>query len=133
MTDESAAADAPALSGVKLYSPGVLAAYFILGNLPVGMALYALNVARRGDRWIGYLLFFMSAATLLALLLAAAGGSSLRTWRLLALFVGLGIWQIETPAYRQAIRRGAKPAQWWPPLLAVLALAIVVWLLVPSP
>lgn len=132
MNDELASTDAAALSGVKLYSPGVLAAYFILGNLPIGMALYALNVARRGDRWIGYLLFCMSAATLLALLSAAAAGTRLRTLQLLAVLVGLGIWQIETPPYRRAIRSGATRARWWPPLLAVLALEVIVRFILPA-
>jgi hypothetical protein len=132
MRDELASTDTPALPGVRLYHPGVLAAYFLLGNLPIGMALYALNLARRGDRWIGYVLFFMSATALLALLLAGIAGTDLRPWRLLAVLVGLGVWQIETPAYRNAIRRGATPASWWPPLLAVLALALIVWLLQPA-
>ncbi len=132
MNDELASTDGAARSGVKLYSPGVLAAYFILGNLPIGMALYALNVARRGDRWIGYLLFCMSAVTLLALLSAAAAGTRLRTLQLLAVLVGLGIWQIETPPYRRAIRSGATRARWWPPLLAVLALEVVVRFILPA-
>ena len=132
MDDELAPTDASALSGVTLYSPGVLAAYFILGNLPIGMALYALNVARRGDRWIGYLLFCMAAVTLLVLLSAAAGGTRLRTLQLLAVLVGLGIWQIETPPYRRAIRSGATRARWWPPLVAVVALQLAVRFLLPA-
>lgn len=132
MSAEPLSNEAHALSGVKLYSPGVLAAYFILGNVPVGMALYGLNVARRGERWIGYVLLGSSLLALVLLGLAAISGRNLRGWSLLALVLGLGVWQIERGPYRRALRSGATPARWWPPLLGVLALLIALVLLVPE-
>jgi hypothetical protein len=132
MADDPVSNEAISLPKVKLYSPGALAAYFILGNIPIGMALYALNVARRGDRWIGYMLFASSAVALVLLVLAAAAGRNLRGWNLLALVVGLGVWRVEQRPYRQAIRNGAFPERWWPPLVAVLALMILLVLLVPE-
>ena len=132
MSDEPPSKEERTLSGVRLYSPGVLAAYFILGNVPIGMALYGLNVARRGERWIGYTLLGLSLLTLALLVLAAMGGRSLRGWGLLALVLGLGVWQVERAPYRRALRGGAAPARWWPPLIAVLALLIALVLLVPE-
>jgi len=132
MADDPVSDDAIPLPRVKLYSPGVLAAYFILGNVPIGMALYALNVARRGDRWIGYVLFASSAVAFVLLVLAAATGRNLRGWNLLALLIGLGVWRVEARPYRLAIRNGAAPERWWPPLVAVLALMILLVLLVPG-
>jgi hypothetical protein len=132
MSDELPSNEERALSGVRLYSPGVLAAYFVLGNVPIGMALYGLNVARRGERWIGYVLLASSLLALVLLGLAAMTGRNLRGWSLLALVLGLGVWQTERGPYRRALRRGATTARWWPPLLAVLALLVALLLLVPE-
>ena len=131
MTDDTCELEGD-LSGVKLYSPGVLAAYFVLGNLPIGMALYGLNVARRGERWLGYALLSASLLALVLLILGALAGRNLHGWRLIALVLGLGVWQIERGPYRRALRSGAAPARWWPPLIAVLALMILLVLLVPT-
>jgi hypothetical protein len=132
MVAEPLSNEAPPLAGVRLYSPGVLAAYFILGNVPIGMALYGLNVARRGERWIGYVLLGSSLLALLLLGLAVVAGGNLRGWSLLALVLGLGVWQIERGPYRRALRNGATRARWWPPLFGVLALLIALLLLVPE-
>jgi hypothetical protein len=120
------------LAGVKLYSPGVLAAYFILGNVPIGTALYGLNVARRGDRLIGYVLLGASLLTLVLLCLAALAGRNLRGWGLLALVMGLGVWRVERGPYRRALQSGAGRARWWPPLIAVFGLLGALVLLLPE-
>jgi hypothetical protein len=115
-----------------LYQPGVLVAYFVLGNLPIGMALYALNVARRGDRAFGYLLFGASALALILLILAAIAGRNLRAWTLIALVIGVAVFSMEQRPYRTAVQRGAKPARWWPPLLGVVAMMIALAALLPT-
>lgn len=120
---------APDLSGVRLYSPGVLATYFVLGNLPIGMALYGLNVARRGHRPLGYFLIGIALLALVHFMLTVLAGHNLRSLTLLSLVVGLGVYSAETRPYQAALRRGAKPARWWPPLFAVAALflAVAIW------
>jgi hypothetical protein len=120
------------LSGIKLYKPGVLMAYFVLGNLPDGMAIYALNVARRGDRALGYFLFGASALALVLLILAALAGRSMRGWTLLALVIGLAVFSTERRPYQMALQRGATPARWWPPLLGVIALVLALAALLPE-
>lgn len=132
MAEESLPNRSVDLSGIKLYTPGVLAAYFVLGNLPIGTALYALNVARRGDRILGYFLFGASALALVLLILAALAGRNLRGWTLLALVIGLAVFRAERRPYRMAVQRGAMPAQWWPPLLGVIALFLVLAMLLPE-
>lgn len=132
MSDELLSKGDRTLSGVRLYSPGVLAAYFILGNVPIGMALYGLNVARRGDRWLGYAVLGSSLLALVLLFLAALAGRNLRGWNLVALVLGLGVWQIERGPYGRALRSGATPAKWWPPLIAVVALLVALVMLVPE-
>ena len=117
------------LAPLRLYSPRVLALYFILGNLPVGLALYGLNVARRGDRLFGYLALGVSLAGLVALMLAAMAGRSVRGWALLGAVVGLAIASLESAPYKRALRNGATTARWWPPLVAVLALLLAAALL----
>jgi hypothetical protein len=132
MAEDSLPVESVDLSGIRLYKPGVLAAYFVLGNLPIGMALYALNVARRGDRILGYFLFGASALALVLLIVVALAGRNLRGWTLLALVIGLAVFRIELRPYRVAVKRGAMPARWWPPLLAVVALMLVLAALLPG-
>lgn len=96
------------------------------------MALYGLNVARRGERWLGYLVLGSSLLALLLMMSSALAGGNLRGWRLLALVLGVGMWQIERAPYRRALANGAVPAPWWPPLLAVVALTVVFMLIVPG-
>ena len=51
------------LFGKRLYPPDVLLTYFALGGLSYGLFLYGLNVARRGQPWVGYLLSALAAVT----------------------------------------------------------------------
>jgi hypothetical protein len=131
MSEDSLSNEGADLPGIRLYRPGVLVAYFILGNLPIGMALYALNLARRGDRVLGYFLFGASVLALALLLVAAIAGRNLRGWTLLALVIGLAVYGAERGPYRSAVQRGARPARWWPPLVGVLGLLVVLAALVP--
>jgi hypothetical protein len=125
MAENALAKQSTDLAGVRLYTLGALAAYFVLGNLPIGMALYALNVARRGDRVLGYVLFAASAVALVLLILAAEAGRNLRGWTLLALVIGLAMYRLERGPYQMAVQRGATPARWWPPLFGVVVLILV--------
>jgi hypothetical protein len=119
-------------SAVRLYSPRVLAAYFILGSLPVGACLYGLNLARRGDRRMGYILFVTSALSLITLAAAVGRGYNPFLWNLLAILLGIGIFRMERHPYKTAIDAGATAARWWPPMLGVLALILVMGLVWPE-
>jgi hypothetical protein len=112
----------------------VLAAYFIVGTLPIGMCLYGLNVARRGGRWIGYTLFVMSALSLVLLLVVAARGQhpSWRILSLLSILVGIGVLRMETGPFKRAIAKGATSARWWPPIVPVLLLIVLMALVSPA-
>jgi hypothetical protein len=35
-------------NGIKLYAPGITAAYTILANAPIGLVLYGINIINRG-------------------------------------------------------------------------------------
>jgi hypothetical protein len=121
--------EAQDLSHVRLYRPGIIALYFAIGGLPVGCLLYGLNVARRGDRLFGYILAIAGAGTYLLLVLAVTSGVGVAGFGLLALLVGLGVMHMERRPYRDALRRGARPARWWPPLVAVVAILVSVILI----
>ena len=96
------------------------------------MALYGLNVARRGDRGLGYLLVGASALALVLFMAAALAGRDLRGWTLLALVIGVAVFRMELRPYRAAVRLGATPARWWPPLLGVIVLMLVLIALLPA-
>ena len=64
--------------GKQLYTPEVLLTYFALGGLPCGLFLYGLNVARRGQQWVGYLLSALALVTFTLLVLSPEGGSARR-------------------------------------------------------
>jgi hypothetical protein len=113
------------LQGRRFYRPGVIATYCVL-NLAVGLALYGLNVAHRGSRFMGYLLASASGAALVGMLAVAAIGKPVAGFGVLGLFIGLGLFKQESGPYRLALSRGGVDARWWPPLLWVVAAMIVV-------
>lgn len=103
--------------GVRLYRPGVIALYFVLGGLPLGCFLYGLNVARRGDRLFGYALVAVATIAYALLIAAIVTGVGVSGFGILGVFVGLGVMYMEGRPYRNALASGATPARWWPPLL----------------
>lgn len=126
------------LAGKRLYQPGVLLAYFALGGLPCGLFLYGLNVARRGQPWVGYLLSAVATATFMLFAAAPAGtgrlsGSGFATISsmslgILGFLVGIGVFKSESGphTHRAAVARGATPAPWWPPAVAAIAVLLAV-------
>ncbi len=73
MEPSSPAAGGNDLFGERLYSLEVLLTYFALLGFPFGLFLYGLNVARRGQPWVGYLLSGLAAVTFTLLPLTHAG------------------------------------------------------------
>jgi hypothetical protein len=132
MTPPSNDSQTGKLAGTKLYTPAVILSYCILGNMPLGLFLYGRNSARRGQRVMGGVLSILSVLTLALLFLAAAVGVQSRGILslpfLLSIFVGIGIFHLESGPYKPALARGETGARWWPPLFLVL----LIWLLMVS-
>ena len=118
-------------SSTRLYAPGVILAYFVLGNTALGLFLYGRNVARRGQRAMGGALSAVAALALVLLMVALAAGaqrppSMVFLPTLLNFIVGQGVCQLEQVPYRCALARGARRARWWPPLLVVVVISLLV-------
>jgi hypothetical protein len=116
------------LQGVQLYKPGVLAAYLALGGLPVGLFLYGLNLTRRGQRSIGYVLCALSTVIFAMIAVVVSSGGRVSGIGFLAVLVAILVYKMESRSYKLALSRGATPAKWWPPLFGVIGfvLAIIV-------
>jgi len=119
-------------SGLKLYHPGIIMFYFLLGGLPLGLSLYSLNIFRRGQVWMGRFLFILSVVTFIMLVTAAVSGNGLSGLGIVGLFIGLGILKMEWLPFTTSIEKGAKKAKWYPPLLIVLGLYIIIILAMSS-
>ncbi|MEZ4651015.1 MAG: hypothetical protein R3E97_19960 [Candidatus Eisenbacteria bacterium] len=118
------------LDGRRFYHPGIIATYSVL-SLPVGMYLYGLNVARRGSRVMGRTMTIVAGLVLLGMFVnAAAGGPPLRTGAL-GIFVGIAMIRLESSTYRYAVAHGGTRARWWPPLLWVIGIGVLLALVVP--
>jgi hypothetical protein len=114
------------LQGRRFYSPEVIAAYCILLSLPVGLYLYGLNIARRGDRVMGYSMAGISVITFVGGMFAVdAMGATMSPYRFLGIFVAIGLLNMEDAPYRAALLRGGTRARWWPPLLWVIGSFLV--------
>ncbi len=133
----TAIAESTHLAGKRLYRPGVLAAYCILTNLPLGVFLFSLNVYRRGSIWAGRISMALTALAIVGYSVVLAAGVNLTGSRylLLNIVVGLGIMKAEQAKYEKAISNGALPARWWPPLIFVcvnmLVIYLLAWLIAP--
>ncbi len=114
------------LVGRRVYSPGAIAAYSVLGGLPLGSLLYGLNVSRRGSRGMGTLLYVVGGGSYVFMLVAAAAGANIGLYGLLGIFGAIGFYKMESGPFQNALRRGAARARWWPPaLIAVSANAVL--------
>lgn len=112
--------------GVRLYKPGVLALYIVISGLPIGLLLYGLNIARRGQRRLGGVLWVLSGILLALMLALAATGGRVRGFGILSIPIAIWVYGTERKPYALALKKGATPAKWWPPLLLVFGLILVV-------
>jgi len=117
------------LAGVRLYKPGMLLLYFVVGGLPLGCFAYGLNVARRGRRWIGTFLWVLASLTFVSLVAGAAVGARVSSLGILSVFIGIGVLNLESGPYKRALARGATPEKWWPPLLGAFGIILLVVIL----
>jgi hypothetical protein len=115
---------------IKQYKPGVIAAYLALGGLPVGLYLYGLNILRRGQRWMGLLFCALSGAAFVLVAFIAATGHKATGIGILGIVVALCVYLMERKPYNLAIENGATPARWWPPLLWVVGIILIVFLII---
>jgi hypothetical protein len=121
--------DAPerpiAPSAPRLYSPGTIAAYTIIANIPVGLILYGLNLRVRAQRGLGNLMLVF--AGLLSIATIALSMNALPTFyaALPGILAGLYLYGMEKSPFYRAIQEGAVRARWWPPALWVLAVMIL--------
>ena len=128
------------LVGKRLHRPGLLAAYCILANLPLGFFLYGLNVYRRGNVWMGRTILILSALAIIGMSITLTLGLDVKGRglhvMLLNIVVGIGLMKAERSSYQRAISNGAVPAKWWPPLLFIganiLAILFISWLVTPE-
>ena len=117
----SAVASKPSsLAGIRLYSPGAIAAYTLLGGFPTGCALYGLNSARRGSRVFGVVLYVVAAASCILMIVGATLGADVRAYGLFGVFGAIGLYTLESGPFDRAMRIGAIRAKWWPPALLLL-------------
>ena len=109
------------LAGRKVYSPSVIAAYTALGNLPMGLILYGLNIRARGRRSLGMSMVCFGAAGLAILVVLSLKGSAPRVPLFaVAVFGAINVYQLEKRPFEQALAHGAVRARWWPPALMLL-------------
>jgi hypothetical protein len=118
------------LDTIKLYKPGVIAAYLALGGLPVGLYLYGLNILRRGQKWVGVFFCSLSALAFIMVAMVAASGHPATGIGFLGIVVAICVYQMEKKPYQVAIQRGATPAKWWPPIFLVIGILLLIILIV---
>ena len=117
---------------MRLYSPGLLAAYTILGNVPLGLFLYGLNLMARGYRRYGKLMMGSAILTGLWLFVLFMNTPTRRLPAIpsimFGLICGISIYKSEMGPYQKAIAAGATKARWWPPLLVLIGFMATVGL-----
>jgi hypothetical protein len=113
--------------GRTLYAPGVIAAYTILANLPIGFILYGLNLRARGQRAWSLVMLWLAGVSIALVVLLALTESLPPVTPLIGVVGAINVYQIEKRPFEQALRRGAQRARWWPPAVFLLAgLGVVV-------
>lgn len=118
--------EAKDLEGVRLYKPGVIAAYMVLSGMAVGLLLYALNLMRRGQRWVGGLILALCGALFVLIAATVTMGGRVSGLGILGVLVAIFVYQMERRPYALALERGATPAKWWPPIFLVLGLLLMI-------
>ena len=113
------------LEGVRLYRPGVIAGYTVLSGMAVGLFLYALNLLRRGQRWLGVLTLVVSGVLFILIAAVFTMGGGILGLGLVGVLVALLVYQLERKPFDLALERGATPAKWWPPILFLLAFFLI--------
>ena len=117
------------VSGARLYPPGLIAAYTVLFNLPLGLILYGLNVIARGRRSYGRIMVGSGVLTGIYFLLRMFRPHIPEQSRMLfviGLLCAMSIYKLESGTYEKAIAAGASRARWWPPLVVMIAIVVAI-------
>jgi hypothetical protein len=115
------------LNGKKLYAPGVIVAYTILANVPVGLVLYGINIINRGFKTYGKIVLWSGILSGIILAVIIVNGNPPRMLMPIGLMCGITIYKYESGPYKKAIASGARKAKWWPPLLILLIILMGLW------
>ena len=116
------------LNEKKLYHPGVIVAYTILANAPLGLILYGINIINRGYKTYGKIILWSGIICGIALAAIIIYGLPSRGIFLIGIMCGITIYKFEVGPYKRAIASGAQKARWWPPLLIVAAITIALYI-----
>jgi hypothetical protein len=112
------------LNAKKLYPPGIIVAYTILANVPIGLILYGINIINRGFRTYGKIVLWSGIICGIVLSAMILFGNPPRGLILIGVMCGITIYKCESGPYRKAIAAGAQKAKWWPPLLILMAMVM---------
>ncbi len=124
------------LAGLKLYKPHVVAWYMLIG-LPLGLCVYGLNIARRGQQWFGYSVSAFSG--LIYIMVAALVHMGMVSHQIYLVKQGLlfgtlsvllagFVHFMEQRPYRVAVNKGATPAWRWPPMSWAIGVHLALYL-----
>jgi len=121
--------DAKPVSATRLYSPGLIAAYTVLANIPCGLVLYGLNLRARGQHRFGTLLLLFGGILSILTIALSMNDAMPRYGILIGPVTAAYIYQLEKRPFHKALSEGAVRARWWFPavwLLGVMVLLFVV-------
>jgi hypothetical protein len=116
------------LRGRRFYSPGWIAAYSLL-CAPIGLSLYGINVARRGQRVLGGIWIALAGIAVLALVVAASKRERRMETFLVGVVLAIVLFRVEQRPYERALAQGGIRAAWWPPWLCCLGAALAIGVL----
>ena len=112
VSDEANDESAPT---APLYSPAAIAIHTLIFGLFFGLALYGVNLNRRGERRKGRVFVMGSfALIILSLVLVQPYAPELA---FLSGLVAFTLYRLEKPHFDYAIRHGGLKARWWLPTL----------------
>ena len=115
--------------GRRLFSPGTIAAYTVICNLPLGCILYGLNLRARRQALVGAVFFWLGIVSLFLVLLREvlptsvappSSGLPLGLQLVISMLAGIAIYKLEKGPFERNLLRGAARARWWAPALWVL-------------
>ena len=125
------------LAGLKLYKPHAVAWYMVIG-LPLGLFVYGLNIARRGQQWFGYSVSAFSGLVYIVVAALVHMGTVPHQIYLheqgflfdspLSVLLALFVQFMEQRPYRVAVNKGATPAWWWPPMSWAIGVHLALYL-----